>query len=115
MASQSAYQQFKPALDYVEAELSAQTQVHHLAQAQGMQRTAFSRAFKKELALSPKEYLNRELNRLACDKLLGGSSPLKQIAAELQFSDEYSFSRFFKRMNATSPGRLRQQFTEKEI
>lgn len=45
---------------------------------------------------------------LACSLLLTTSQPLKVIAEEVGFCDEYYFSRVFRRLRGLPPGAFRQ-------
>jgi len=90
--------------------LGADLRISELAQAHGTSLEAFSRAFTRDLGISPKAYLNRRLNQEACRLLTTTDWPLKMIARKLGFSDEYYLSRFFSKMNNTSPSYYRRMF-----
>lgn len=88
----------------------ARLRVSELAQAEFMTTNAFSRLFHAYFGTSPKNYLNQRLNQEICQLLLGTGLPIKQIAKQLHFTDEYYFNRFFHRMNNVSPARYRRRF-----
>lgn len=85
-----------------------QLRVQDLADAVGMQRSTFSKRFRHDLGLSPKEYLTQLQVRRAVDLVSGTDRRLRDIAEELNFSDEYYFSRFFKKHTGSQPSAFRQ-------
>jgi len=63
--------------------------------------------FLQELALSPKEYLDRVRNEHAMRLLEHTDEPLKRIAAACGYYDEFHFSKSFKKRNGLSPSAFR--------
>lgn len=61
------------------------------------------RIFKKELGISPLEYINSLRLRNAAELLAGSSLNIAQIALETGFRDSNYFSRLFKKKNGVSP------------
>jgi AraC-like DNA-binding protein len=101
---------FANVLQALETKLGADLRVSDLAKVHGTSLHAFSMAFERGVGLSPKAYLNRRLNEEACDLLLNSDQRIKELARHLRFSDEFYFSRFFKKMNGVSPVAYRQRF-----
>ncbi len=101
------YHLFTPAFKYLQENLSNTCQVDDLAKTLNMHRTAFSRSFKKQLGISPKEFIHTELNSLALEYVRTTQLSFKEIAIKLGFNDAFYFSRFFKRHNGMSPKYLR--------
>ena len=97
-------------LDLVESRLGADLRIHELAKTHGTSLHAFSMAFARDTGVSPKTYLNRRLNQEACHLIAGTDRPIKEIATQLRFADEYYFSRFFYKMNGMRPGKYRHAF-----
>lgn len=87
---------FAPVLAAIEARCRADLGVAGLARTAGMGREHFARSFRRQLGVSPREHLHRRLTRHACVRLLAGAK-VKEVAAELGFSSEFVFSRFFRR------------------
>jgi methylphosphotriester-DNA--protein-cysteine methyltransferase len=46
----------------------------------------------------------------ACERLRDSSAPMKAIAQELEFSDEFHFSKRFKDVMGMSPGEFRKRW-----
>lgn len=101
---------FEPVFDLIETRLGADLRVEELAAAIKLSVHAFSMAFSRNIGLSPKAYLNRRVNQEAIKLLLRSAAPVKEVAFQLRFADEYYFSRFFKKMNGVPPASYRQNF-----
>lgn len=105
---------FAAVFDLVEAQLGADLRVADLAQAHGTTPDAFSMAFLRNVGIRPKEYLNRRLNQAALQMVINGQFTMKEVAARLHFSDEFYFSRFFRKLNGISPSHYRERFRRME-
>lgn len=101
---------FERVFEYVETHLQAGLRVASLARVNGRRLQAFSLAFSRALGMSPKAYIDRRLNEEIIRRLVSTDAPVKAIAAEVGFADEYLFNRFFSRMNGIPPSRYRRQF-----
>lgn len=99
---------FRRCLSYIEEYLSADPTVNVLAEMECLRRNAFTRAFKSATGVTPRAYLNSELNQRACSMIVGGGLSMREIYHALGFRDEYCFNRFFKKMNGIPPLRYRK-------
>ncbi len=81
-----------------------------LAQALGLSVSQLNRRFRASYGQSPKRYW--AAHRLGCAQAMLTSTryPVQHIAQELQFSDAYYFSRWFKSQSGLSPNAFRRQF-----
>ncbi len=68
-----------------------------------MNEKAFISAFKKTVALTPGQYIFKCKMRRAAQMLTESDCPVSKVAAELNFSDVYAFSKAFKRYYGMSP------------
>ena len=68
----------------------------------------FSRRFKNAMGVTPQEYINSMRMEKAKYLLCESTVPVKKIAVECGFANEYYFSRFFKKYNNISPTRYRK-------
>ena len=66
-----------------------------------------TRIFKKELGLSPWDYLNRYRVWLACRLLRNTGSSVNEVAIATGFQDQAYFCRVFKKIRGYRPSRLR--------
>lgn len=73
-----------------------------MAQAAGMSRSAFAAEFKRQIGLTPAEYLLRWRVSLAQSMLLAGSS-IKRVSEQLGYASAASFSRAFAQSAGVSP------------
>lgn len=96
-------QSFRPVLDFVRHQADATLEIGELAAMIGRSEGSFTRSFHKVFHQSPKQYLQRELYIRAAQLLLDPGATVKSVAAELKFSSEFYFSRFFKRLSGISP------------
>lgn len=101
---------FKNVFAQVEEQLSANLRVSMLAKTYGTGLRAFSKAFTDNVGVTPKEFINRRLNQEAIALLLNNHLKIKEVADQLEFANEFYFSRFFKKLNGISPALYRQRF-----
>ena len=72
----------------------------------GLSSAYVCRLFRRFDTESPYQYLLRQRMNLAADLLAHDGLLVRQVAAHLGFTDQYQFSRAFKRVSGISPGRL---------
>jgi len=78
-----------------------------LADAAGLSRYYFLRAFRREVGVTPHAYLTGR--RIAAAKrLLAGAEPLSAVALACGFYDQSHFSRSFKGCTGVTPGQYRR-------
>jgi len=68
-----------------------------------------TRLFKQTFGMTPHAYFIRRKMELAKSLLLNTHLPIKRIARDLSFSDEYYFSNVFKQKTGVSPRAFRNQ------
>ena len=105
-----SHRRFEKVFELLDTKLGADLRVGDMAAAAKMGRMGFSMAFRRNVGLSPKDWLGRRLNQEAIRLLIQTDARTKEIAQQLRFSDEYHFSRFFKRLNGVAPTPYRQRF-----
>lgn len=66
------------------------------------------RTFRREWGVTPYQYLLRRKIEVAELLLSGTVKPVKEIAADLGFADEYYFSNIFKKKTGLCPSRMRK-------
>lgn len=90
-------------LQYIHDNISARTGIGELSAVAGMGSDTLSRRFSRDFGIPLKTFLMKELISVAERHLLGGDLSIREIAEKLEFSSEYYFSSFFKRMKGISP------------
>ncbi|MHC4872238.1 MAG: helix-turn-helix domain-containing protein [Planctomycetota bacterium] len=104
----SEQQKLKPAIDYIEENISRRLSVVEIAKQVNLERSYFSRYFKKVLKEPPLKYLNRRRIELSLGMLRNEDLTLDTIAWNLGFCDAFHFSRAFKAHAGISPSQYRK-------
>ena len=102
-------ERWKKVFEYIHEKADASTSIADLAAIYQDTADRFSRIFSREFHITAKHYLEMELVRRAGKQLLLSSKTVKEIADEMKFSDEYYFSRFFRKNTGVAPGQYRRQ------
>lgn len=95
------------AIKHIRTSLSAKLTVENVASECGMSSQVLAKLFSKYMNITPKKYMETQLWELSSRLLLTSDMSIKEITAELEFSDQYSFSKFFKRHCTHSPSQYR--------
>jgi AraC-like DNA-binding protein len=82
--------------------------VDSLAEAIGMSRSGFAAHFRDLTGETPMQYVTRWRMSVAVSLLREGDISLAELASQLGYQSEAAFSRAFKRITGTSPGRVRR-------
>jgi len=106
---------YRELFTYAKHNCSANLTVGILAEHMNLHREVFSRNFKRDTGITPKEFLTRILSKKASQLMIKPGMTLKEVAAELEFNNEYYFSRFFKKHFGISPGQYRKQLNSTMI
>jgi AraC-like DNA-binding protein len=83
--------------------------VSDLAALSGMSESHFSRLFKSCIGTSPIDWLRRERINQAKHRLIESEDPIKEIARQVGYSDQFFFSKDFKKMTLLTPTQFRVQ------
>ncbi|MZQ83213.1 AraC family transcriptional regulator [Paenibacillus sp. 5J-6] len=94
---------------YIHRNLDKVIRVDELVAQSGMSRTTFFSRFRSITGVSPSEYMLNLKLESAKISLETTSLSIKEIAAHLQFYDEFHFSKLFKKKFGLSPSAFRRQ------
>ena len=95
-------------LNYIDTNLHRDFSISELNAFTRLRRAEFSASFRKVFGLPPKQYITiRRLNR-AKYLLLETDLPIKEIARQCGYQDEFFFHRIFKRYTKIPPARYRK-------
>ena len=78
-----------------------------IADAVNVSEDYLTRIFKREMGLSPWDYLNRYRINLASNLLQETGKSISEIASETGFKDQAYFCRVFRKVKGINPGKLR--------
>lgn len=99
-----AHDAIQMTVDYIDSHYMEELQVGQLPEMANLTPSAFCRAFKKSVGVSPGAYLTQIRIRKAKELLrVTGRSTLKEIAQSVGYGDELYFSRVFKKSEGVSP------------
>ena len=85
------------------------------ARVEGLSVSNMNRKFRKYFGVSPYQYLMEQKLHTAELLLLHTVKPVKEIAMDLKFADEFYFSNVFRKRRGTPPGIYRKQKKNGEI
>ncbi|OCX52730.1 hypothetical protein BEL04_12755 [Mucilaginibacter sp. PPCGB 2223] len=96
-------------IGYMKANIGRNLSIDQLATQQKLSVSHYSRLFYKKEGLSPVRYFNRLKIQRSCQMLYFTDRSIKEICAELGFTDPYYFSRLFKKLMGISPAQYKSQ------
>lgn len=94
---------------YVEKGISSRLNVAQLAEYLNISASTLAKRFKKETKMSIGTYLDQILFNRACQLLLTTDASVGQISDQLEFCDQFYFSRYFKRHQKETPTSYRSR------
>lgn len=94
-------------LAYINANIHKRIDLAALASNHFLSYVQFSRRFKNVVGASPQDYITDMRMKKAKNMLSNTDLPIKEIAAECGFANEYYFSGFFKKYQGLSPSKFR--------
>jgi AraC-like DNA-binding protein len=99
---QAVRHRFAPVLKHIDADCRIDLRITELAGLVDLGREHFTRQFRRDLGVGPKEWLAGRVLERACARLLAGER-VQEVATALGFSSPFYFSRFFKAQTGVSP------------
>ena len=94
---------------YIKENISSSISIDYLSNKAYMSKSTFYRTFKRELGLSPQEYILREKIKRAKKLLENPKYKIASICSETGFQDVNYFIRLFKKMEGVTPHQYRLQ------
>lgn len=108
-SGQLSSRQSKLVLEYIEDHMARDIGLDELANAAGLTRFHFSRAFKATFGEPPYKYLNQRRIQRAKELLTKTALPIADVAALSGFTNASQFGRAFREIEATTPLAFRRQ------
>lgn len=100
------------AADYMQIHFKEKIKIDDIAEIIGISRSYLTGNFKKELGLSPQEYLINLRMEYAAELLHETADPVNRVAEEAGYEDSLSFSKAFKQKFGVSPKEFRNAKVE---
>jgi AraC-like DNA-binding protein len=85
-------------------------QVSELAQLCDLSDDQFRRLFVAQNGMNPKEYMEQLKMNLASERILADDTPINEIAQSLGYTDQFHFSKRFKKHHGLSPTEYRAAY-----
>ncbi len=95
------------AIDYMQIHYREKVKIDNIADIIGISRSYLAGMFKKELGISPQEYLIHLRLEHAAEMLKSTTEPINIVAFQCGYPDALSFSKAFKRRYGMSPKEYR--------
>lgn len=95
--------EIQKAVDYIHENVCVRMELEDLARLAGLSLSGFKQKFRREMGITPREYIN--LKKIEKGKeLLASGMPVTQTAFCLDFSSSSYFSVLFRKLEDMSPG-----------
>lgn len=105
----SAMIKYQSIFDLLKNTRPANVTVKQLAPVVGMSVSSLSKSFRQDTGITLKDFINNHIIQTSKEFLLLDNSSIKQVAYALGYTDEFYFSRFFKKRTGLSPKEYRKQ------
>ena len=99
----------RKAKEYIEQHAEEPITVPQIAGHVGLSTSQLNRVFQAEYGVTPHKFYTESRMNLACLLLRNTALQVREIAEQLQFSDEHYFSASFKRVMGITPKQYRMQ------
>ncbi len=96
----------QPALQLISEQLYS-VKVEELASACALSRNGFSRLFKQVIGVPPLRYVKRKRMEYAMSKLVYSDASIAAISSDLEFCDQFHFSKSFRAETGETPSQYR--------
>ncbi len=102
-------EQVRAAMEHMRLHYSKAIRVADLSRLAGMPESTFTRQFRKATGSSPIAWLRHERIKQAKRRLMESRDAIKEIARQVGYSDQYFFSKDFKKMTKLTPTQFREE------
>lgn len=99
------------ALEYIDTNLNQEIKTEELIRVSGWSKFHFIREFAKEVGVTPYQYIFDEKMKLASSKLKNTYQPVKEIAFDLGYTSNSSFTNAFVKHSGLSPSHYRKKYS----
>lgn len=106
----AAIEKYSGLMEYISNNLTAGLTVKKLAACVDVSVPHLSADFRKNFGLTLKRFLENQMLARAENRLMHSHRKVKEIAEELGYANEYTFSHFFKKFNGSAPSVFRKNY-----
>ena len=96
-------------MDYLRKRVFSKAPRHELGQKFGYTPEYVNYLFKKELGITPTQFVNREKVLVAFDLLKNEGLSVREVSERLGFCDQYHFSKLFKKVIGLNPSYFKRK------
>jgi PAS domain S-box-containing protein len=97
-------------VEYIEKHYMESIDIAQYASLSHMSIRQFERKFKNTFMVSPREYIMKTRVQEACTLLLKSKLSISEISLRVGFYDQSAFTRQFKKIQGSTPGKYRRAF-----
>jgi len=108
------YARIKRVVDYVKRNVGEKLTLEQVASIACMEKTAFSKCFKKRIGVSFSQYLRSYRVATAIAAMRGSDCSITEIAYRTGFSSSGAFARVFKQVTDSSPSSYRREMLRRD-
>ena len=109
------YLEIEPAIEYIRHHFRTRISIRKVAEHLGVSLRQVDRKFQTILKMSPQEFITRLRMKDACNELRNSNRLILDIALDLGFYDQSSFTVQFRKHMGTTPLRYRKQIRRESI
>ena len=106
------YLQIEPAIEYIQSHFRKKITVNHIADTVHLSARQLDRKFQETLKMSPQEFIMKLRLKTACSELTSSLKPIMDIALDLAFYDQSSFTLHFRKQMGMTPLQYRKLHQE---
>ena len=103
------YERLSPAIEHIRENFRANVPIQELADVTGLSLRQFGRSFKEFYGLTPQSFIIKTRVQAACEKLRDKKIEIANLAVELGFYDQSSFTQHFRKHVGVTPRKYREQ------
>ncbi|SDG87038.1 response regulator transcription factor [Psychroflexus sediminis] len=100
----------KRALEYIDTNINQEIKTEELIRVSGWSKFHFIREFAKEVGVTPYQYIFDQKMKLASSKLKNTYQSVKEIAFDLGYTSNSSFTNAFVKHSGVSPSHFRKKY-----
>lgn len=98
-------------IEYIEKNYADNIKINDIANYIGINRSYLTHIFKKNINISPQEFLLNYRIDKACTLLKRSDLSIKAVSKSIGYSDPLTFSKIFKKVKGESPKNYREKFS----